>query len=75
MNGVLRRLGRRVERLSREVAEAERALVALVAEVAPALLEECGVGPVCGAQLLLSSGDPSRMRSEASFAARRYQSG
>jgi transposase len=69
MNGVLRRLGRRVERLSREVAEAERALAALVAEVAPALLDECGVGPVCGAQLLVSSGDPSRMRSEASFAA------
>jgi transposase len=69
MNGVLRRLGRRVERLSKEVAEAERALAALVAEVAPALLEECGVGPVCGAQLLVSSGDPSRMRSEASFAA------
>jgi transposase len=69
INGVLRRLGRRVERLSREVAEAEHALAALVAEVAPALLEECGVGPVCGAQLLVSSGDPSRMRSEASFAA------
>ena len=69
MNGVLRRLGRRVERLSREVAEAERALAALVAEVAPALLEECGVGPVCGAQLLVSSGNPGRMRSEASFAA------
>ena len=69
MNGVLRRLGRRVERLSREVAEAERALAAIVAEVAPALLEECGVGPVCGAQLLVSSGDPNRMRSEASFAA------
>jgi transposase len=69
IDGVLRRLGRRVERLSREVAEAELALAALVAEVAPALLEECGVGPVCGAQLLVSSGDPSRMRSEASFAA------
>jgi transposase len=51
------------------VAEAERALAALVAEVAPALLEECGVGPVCAAQLLVSSGDRSRMRSEASFAA------
>jgi transposase len=69
VNGVLRRLGRRVERLSREVAEAERALVGLLAEVAPDLLEECGVGPVCGAQLLVSSGDPSRLRSEASFAA------
>ena len=69
VNGVLRRLGRRVERLSREVAEAECALAALLAEVAPDLLEECGVGPVCGAQLLVSSGDPSRMTSEASFAA------
>src|SRR6266511_3086210 len=58
MNGVLRRLGRRAERLWSEVAEVERAL-----------LEECGVGPVCGAQLLVSSGDPSRLRSEASFAA------
>jgi transposase len=68
-NGVLRRLGQRVERLSKELAEAERALAELVAEHAPELLEECGVGPVCGAQLLVSSGDPGRMRSEASFAA------
>jgi transposase len=69
MTGVLRRLGQRVERLSDEVADAERALAAILAEVAPDLLEECGVGPVCGAQLLVSSGDPSRMTSEASFAA------
>jgi transposase len=69
VNGVLRRLGQRVERLSKELAVAERALAALLAEVAPELLEECGVGPVCGAQLLVSSGDPSRMKSEASFAA------
>ena len=69
MNGVLRRLGQRVERLSGEVALAERTLATLVAEVAPDLLQECGVGPVCGAQLLVSSGDPSRMGSEASFAA------
>ncbi len=69
INGVLRRLGQRVERLSTEVAEAERALAELVAEMAPELLEECGVGPVCAAQLLVSSGEPSRMRSEASFAA------
>jgi transposase len=68
-NGVVRRLGRRVERLSTEVAEAERALAELVAELAPSLLQECGVGPVCAAQLLVSSGDPGRMRSEASFAA------
>jgi transposase len=69
MTGVLRRLAQRVERLSKELAEAERALAVLLAEVAPDLLEECGVGPVCAAQLLVSSGDPNRMRSEASFAA------
>jgi transposase len=69
VNGVLRRLGKRVERLSREAADAERVLAALLAEVAPALLEQCGVGPVCAAQLLVSSGDPIRIRSEASFAA------
>jgi transposase len=69
LSGVLRRLGQRVERLCWEVAEAERRLAALLAEVAPDLLAECGVGAVCGAQLLVSSGDPDRMRSEASFAA------
>jgi hypothetical protein len=43
---VLRRLGRRIERLSREAAEAERALAELLAEVAPDLLQECGLGVV-----------------------------
>jgi transposase len=69
LTGVLRRLGQRALRLANEVAESERALAALVANAAPELLEECGVGPVCAAQLLVSSGDPARMRSEASFAA------
>jgi transposase len=69
VTGVLRRLGKRAERLSKEVTDTERALATLLAEVAPELLDECGVGPVCGAQLLVSSGDPSRMKSEASFAA------
>src|SRR6266540_2017903 len=75
-NGVLRRLGRRVERLAREVADAEDALAALLAEVASDLLEECGVGPVCGAQLLVSSGDPSRIRERGILRrARRHESG
>jgi transposase len=69
MTGVLRRLGQRAVRLAKEVAEAERALAALLAQVAPDLLEECGVGPICAAHLLVSSADPSRMTSEASFAA------
>jgi transposase len=35
----------------------------------PELLDECGVGALCAAQLVVSSGDPTRMRSEAAFAA------
>ncbi|MGH2799314.1 MAG: transposase [Thermoleophilaceae bacterium] len=68
-NAVLHRLGRRVERLSHEVAEVDRRLVDILTQIAPDLLKECGVGPVCAAQLLVSSGDPNRMASEASFAA------
>ena len=66
---VLGRLGRRIVRLSEEITEAERGLAALLSELAPELLAECGVGPVCAAQLLVSSGNPGRMASEASFAA------
>jgi transposase len=66
---VLRRLGRRVQHLSDEIGELECALTALVCELAPDLLSEPGVGPVCAAQLLVSTGDPKRMASEASFAA------
>jgi hypothetical protein len=40
VTGVLRRLGKRAERLSKEVADAERALATLLAEVAPELLDE-----------------------------------
>jgi transposase len=51
------------------VAEVDRKLRDILSQIAPALLVECGVGPVCAAQLLVSSGDPARMRSEAAFAA------
>jgi transposase len=66
---VLRRLARRVRQLDRELAELDEELEALVARLVPELLAECGVGPVCAAQLVVSSGDPTRMRSEAAFAA------
>lgn len=69
ISAVLRRLGQRAGRLSKEITEVEQALAGLLAELAPALLAECGVGPICGAQLLVSSGDPRRMTNEASFAA------
>jgi transposase len=66
---VLRRIAKRAHCLSHEIAEIDRSLLRLVTELAPDLLAECGVGAVCAAQLLVSSGDPKRMTSEASFAA------
>jgi transposase len=67
--GVLRRLAHRVHELSQELDELDTQLEAIVSRLVPELLQESGVGPVCAAQLLVSSGDPTRMASEASFAA------
>ncbi len=66
---VLRRLARRLRQLDAELGEVETQLHALVASCARSLLEECGVGAVCAAQMIVSSGDARRMRSEAAFAA------
>jgi transposase len=66
---VLRRIAVRIRQLSREIAEIDDQLETITSDLVPELLAECGVGPVCAAQLVVSSGDPSRMRSEASFAA------
>lgn len=66
---VVRRLGRRAQALTRELALVDTRLEELVRSLAGELLAESGVGPVCAAQLLVSSGDPARMQSEASFAA------
>ena len=66
---VLRRLATRTRQLAAELAQLEAELGQIVSALVPALLEECGVGPVCAAQLVVSSGDPERMRSESSFAA------
>jgi transposase len=67
--GVLRRLSGRARALAAELTALDRELEELVAALVPELLQECGVGPVCAAQLVVSSGDPARMRSESSFAA------
>ncbi len=66
---VLRRLGRRVLQLESELAITNGELERHVRALVPELLDECGVGAVCAAQLVVSSGDPTRMRSEAAFAA------
>lgn len=69
LHRVLRRLGRRVQALETELAELDRDLETIITALAPELLQETGVGAVCAAQLVVSSGDPTRMASEASFAA------
>src|SRR5712691_60546 len=66
---VLRRLGTRAQLLGQEARQVEHKIGELVRTVAPELLAECGVGPICAAQLIVSSGEPGRMHSEAAFAA------
>lgn len=56
--------------LAEEIAEADRDLAQLIAQTAPDLLARHGVGPEIAGQLLITAGDnPTRLRSEASFAA------
>lgn len=66
---VVGRIAVRVRQLSCEIDAIDDQLETITSALVPELLEECGVGPVCAAQLIVSSGDPSRMHSEASFAA------
>jgi transposase len=67
--GVLKRVARRACQLDSELDQLDAALEQITSALVPELLAECGVGPVCAAQLVVSSGDPQRMESEASFAA------
>ena len=64
----LRALARRVQALTAEEHELKREIQALVARLAPPLLDEPGVGPVAAAQLLLSWSHRGRFRSDAAFA-------
>ena len=65
---VLRRLGQRAGQLADELALVDQQLSAILRPLAPELLDEYGVGPFVAAQLIVSSADPARMRSEPSFA-------
>jgi transposase len=65
----LRRLARRYQYLTEEIAEADAELKPLVATAAPTLVELPGVGTETAAQLLITAGDnPDRLKSEAAFA-------
>ncbi|MER7805861.1 IS110 family transposase [Streptomyces sp900116325] len=65
----LRRLARRYQYLTEEIADADAELKTLVLEAAPSLVALPGVGTETAAQLLITAGDnPERLTSEASFA-------
>ena len=65
---VLRSLARRIQAATVEANELERELLAHVRTLAPALLDEPGVGPVVAAQLIVAWSHHGRLRSEACFA-------
>jgi transposase len=54
--------------LDAEAADLESQLELLLAEIAPELLAEPGVGPISAAQLLIVYSHTGRLRSEAAFA-------
>nr|WP_043665265.1 transposase [Streptomyces xylophagus] len=65
----LRRLAKRYQHLSEEIAAADAELRALITHTAPGLLALPGVGTETAGQLLVTAGDnPDRLVSEASFA-------
>jgi transposase len=65
---VLRSLALRIAAATSEAEELERELLGHVRALAPALLDEPGVGPVVAAQLLVAWSHHGRLRSEACFA-------
>lgn len=64
----LRSAARRALALEAEAAELESQLDLLVAELAPTLLAEPGIGVISAAQILNAWSHPGRFRSEAAFA-------
>ena len=65
---VLRSLARRIQAATLEADELERELLGHIRALAPALLDEPGVGPVVAAQLIVAWSHHGRLRSEACFA-------
>lgn len=64
----LRSTARRIMALEQEANDLESQIQPIVSRLAPRLLEEPGIGPICAAQILISWSHPGRFRSEAAFA-------
>jgi transposase len=65
---VLRSLAQRIQTATQEADELEREILAHVRALAPALLDEPGIGPIVAAQLIVSWSHHGRVSSEACFA-------
>lgn len=65
----LQRLAKRIMLLERELAETDRELAELTRALCPQLLRQPGVGPLCAAQVLVSTAQTDRIRTEPAFAA------
>jgi transposase len=64
----LRSLARRARALTREAAEHQKAILAIIRCWRPDLLEQFGVGPIVAATVLCAWSHPGRIHSEAAFA-------
>lgn len=64
----LRLCARRVRAANKEAETLEREIERLIRQLAPALLDEPGVGPISAGHLLLGWSHRGRLRSEAAFA-------
>jgi transposase len=64
----LRLLARRIHALDLEERALKREIAALVAQLAPPLLAEPGMGPISAAQVIVAWSHRGRLRSEAAFA-------
>ena len=65
----LQRLAQRAIYLKAELVQIDTELTDITHQICPRLLNEHGVGTICAAQILVSSAQTHRLRSEASFAA------
>lgn len=65
----LRAIARRAKALRAEAETCEAEVAQLVIRLAPSLIAEPGIGPICTAQILCSWSHHGRLRSEAAFAA------
>jgi len=65
----IRRLAGALREANRQLPENNKQLHAVVADLAPGLMDHHGVGPVTAAQAVVSFSHPGRCRNEAAFAA------